>query len=93
MARRIKTFIKQPADNLDYDFDFSQWLATGDTLSSSVVTSDPGITLGTKIQSATNIKQFVSGGTDGQEYKVSTTITTTNGLDKQVDILIAVREE
>lgn len=93
MVRRIKTFLKQPADNLDYDFDFSQWLAVGDTISSSVVVAEAGITLGTKIQTETNVKQFVSGGVDGEDYKVSTTITTANGADKQVDIRIAVREE
>jgi len=93
MVRRIKSFLKQPADNLDYDFDFSEWLATGDTIVSSVVVAEVGITLGTKIETTTNVKQFVRGGVSGQDYKVSCTITTANGLDKQVDILIVVREE
>ena len=89
---KIKTFEKQPSENLDYDFDFSKWVPTGDTISSSVVTADSGITLGTKVNSDTNVKQFISGGTDDEQYKITCKITTAGGRTKEVDIRIAVRE-
>jgi hypothetical protein len=87
-------FTKQPSENHDYDFDWTEWLAPtgGDTISASVVTADAGVTLGMKSASATIIKQFVSGGAHGTDYKVTCQITTTQGRVDEEEIYILVRE-
>lgn len=89
-----KSFTKQPVSNLDYDFDWQRWLepTAGDVISIADVIADPGITLGTKQSTATRVKQFISGGTSGSDYKVSCTITTVQGRIEQKEIKILVRE-
>ena len=66
--------------NLDFAFDWSEWLATGETITAYTVTVPTGITLGTgtKVpsQSAGKVTYWVSGGTIGRTYKVSCSITT-----------------
>lgn len=90
------TFFKQPAEVLDYDFDFSQWVPAGDSLPESISTSvvvATGLTLGVKTHPGSAVvKQFISGGTSGVNYKVTCTITTTQGRVKEVDIILKVRD-
>jgi hypothetical protein len=93
MSRTLGTAEKQPADNLDYDFDFTDWLADrNDTIASQVITADPGITVGTVTHLNGFVKVFLSGGTDGNSYKVTCTMTTTGGRVKQNEITIKVKE-
>lgn len=97
-------FIKQPAESLDYDIDFSQFFADGDVLVSTGnppvpsplnVTVDPvGLTLGpTFVLGDTKVKQWLSGGTNGVRYKVTLTVTSNAGRVKQVEFLIRVKDE
>lgn len=97
-------FYKQPAETLDYDIDFSEFLSDGDTL---VTVGDPpapspldvtvtptGLTLGlTVVRDGTIIKQWVSGGVDGQKYKITLTATSNAGRVKQVEFIVRVKEE
>jgi hypothetical protein len=85
-------FTKQPGENTDYDFDWTDWMPSGDSISTVVVTADAGITLGTNTQTALVVKQFISGGTDGVDYKVTCRITTAQGRVHQEEITIHVRE-
>ena len=90
----LEKFTKQPADVQDYDISFVDWLeALGDTALAVVVTADAGITQ--PIAAAITlgvVKVWVSGGTNGQSYKLTITLTTTNGRTKQVEIVIKVKE-
>jgi hypothetical protein len=97
-------FIKQPAETLDYDIDFTEFLNDGDTLVSSgspavpvplnVVVSPTGLTIGgTYVLSGTTIKQWLSGGTDGIKYKVTLTATSNAGRVKQVEFYVRVKDE
>lgn len=81
---------KRPAEVLDYDLDYSQWLPSGDTVASATVTAEDGITLGEKVLSDTAVKQWVSGGTADTEYTITCTATTTGGRIKQDSIIIPV---
>lgn len=97
-------FIKQPAETLDYDIDFSEFLADGDVL---VTTGDPavpspldvvvtptGLTLGpTVVLGGVRVKQWVSGGTNGVSYKVTMTMTSNAGRVKQVEFVVRVKDE
>jgi hypothetical protein len=92
----LNHFTKQPSANKDYDFNWSDWLRVGDDLASAVVTVTPasGLTLGTMtIDGIDNIvKQFVSGGVDGSDYKLTCRITTTQGRVDECEIYILVRD-
>ena len=97
-------FQKQPAETLDYDIDFTEFLSDGDTLVTSgnppvpsplnVTVSPSGLTLGpTLVIGNSIVKQWVSGGTDGQRYKITLTATSNAGRVKQVEFTVRVKEE
>lgn len=97
-------FVKQPAETLDYDIDFAEFLSDGDTLVSAgdppvpsplnVVVSPTGLTLGpTLVRDGTIVKQWLSGGTDGQKYKITLTVTSNAGRVKQIEFIVRVKEE
>jgi hypothetical protein len=86
-------FTKQPADVIDYDIDFSEWLPVGDTLATATPTVDvASLTLGTTVISDTGIKQWVSAGTDGLTYKVTVTVTTNGGRTVQQEFRVRVKD-
>ncbi len=90
----IPVFDKQPNDTLDYDADLSAWLPSTDNILSVAKTADTGITLGATVINATTktVKQWVSGGTSGNKYKVTLTITTNEGRIKEVEFYVKVKE-
>lgn len=101
----LGTFIKQPAENLDYDIDFSEFLSSGDTLQSTgeppapnplnVTVSPTGIVVGSTFvtNDGKTIKQWLSGGTNGVKYKITLTATTNGGRIKQVEFVVRVKDE
>ena len=74
MAR--KTFVKDPNAVLDYEFDWSEWLALGETISSVTVTAT-GVTLDSSPNDTSSVTAWVSGGTAGTTATVACRITTT----------------
>lgn len=90
----IQLYEKQPAENIDIDIDFSQWLPSSDTISSSAVTADSGITLGNTVNNVTEkkVKQWVSGGASGARYKVTVRATSIEGRIKEVEFYVKVKE-
>ena len=100
----IGKFQKQPAETLDYDIDFSEFLADGDTLLTvgnppvpsplDVVVTPSGLMLGpTVVLNGNTIKQWLYGGADGVKYKVTITATSNAGRVKQVEFVIKVKDE
>lgn len=86
-------FTKQPVEVQDYDIDFREYLTSqADTAVSHTVVAEAGVTIMASNLTAGVVKVFVAGGTDGNQYKVSATITTTGGRVKQGDILVRVKE-
>lgn len=85
---------KQPVEVLDYDLDFTSWVPAGDSLLTATSAVTPsGLTLGTTTIFATSwVKVRLSGGTDSTRYKVETNVTTTNGLVKQAEFYVSVKE-
>lgn len=100
----LGTFYKQPAETLDFDIDFAQFLADGDTLVSAgdppvpsplnVVVTPAGLTVGGTyvVDNGTTIKQWLSGGTNGARYKISITATSNAGRVKQVEFVVRVKD-
>jgi len=77
---------KDPEAALDYLISWSDWLPSGDTISTSSWTletitgdTDPLVTTSNSTTDGTTIVNL-SGGTSGNIYKVYNTITTNGGL-------------
>jgi hypothetical protein len=73
------TFIKDPSDVLDYTFDWTSFLATGETISSYTVTPDTGLTKDSDSQASGVITYWLSGGTADSLYNVVCKIVTSAG--------------
>lgn len=89
----MKKFNKQPADVLDYTVDLTNWMVSGDTVTStnaSITPSGPSIEVTQGASSQPKI--WVSGGTNGKQYKVTTTIVTNGGRTKEIDFNVLVTE-
>lgn len=69
---------KVPNAVLDYGFDWSQWLQTGESIvTSSWVSSDPAITIDSNyITNGTVTVVWLSGGVASKKYFLTNTITT-----------------
>jgi hypothetical protein len=88
----IGSFTQQPADKLDYDVDYSEWLQTGDSVLSTVVTASPsGLTLSDLIVGS-KVKVWVSGGVNLTKYKITVTTTTALGRIKQDELKVSIKE-
>lgn len=89
----LARFQKQPADRQDYDIDFTDYLAAlADEGKSVVTTAEPGIAVTAYSLNAGVVKVWLEGGTDGQTYKVTVTLTSKGGRVKQAEIKIKVKE-
>ena len=85
---------KDPQAVLDYGFDWSGsgWLAVGETISTSNWTVEAGITKDSDTNDTTTTTIWLSGGTAGEDYTVTNTITTSASRTDERSIIVAVRE-
>lgn len=75
-------FIKAPTDILDYEWDWSVWMPTGDTISAVTFTAQSGITIEVspaQSHTGTTATVWLGGGTAGTTYTITCQITTTAG--------------
>lgn len=87
-------FIQDPSDVLDYPWDWSQWLQSGETISSSVFSVTPsGLSIASQSNTTTNATVWLSGGTSMTTYTVTNKITTTAGrtADRSATIRVQPR--
>jgi len=82
--------LKDPDSILDYSEDWSDWLATGETLSTAVWTVPAGLTNVAEALGDSAATVWVSGGTAGTTYTVSCLITTTDGRTDRRSFSIGV---
>ena len=85
-------FVKDPDATLDYAFDWSSWLATGETISSHTVTVDTGITKDSDSEASGIVRVWLSGGTDDITYDVACEIVTSAGRTDERTMAIYVRQ-
>jgi hypothetical protein len=71
--------LKDPAAVLDYQWDWSEWLAEGETISEATVTAPEGITKDEVVTAGTAVTVWLSGGTAGLSYRLDCLISTTGG--------------
>jgi hypothetical protein len=85
-------FIKDTEAVLDYVYDWSSWLATGETISSYTITTPTGITKASDSQATGKVTIWLSGGTAGTEYSVECKIVTSAGRTDERTMLIYCTE-
>lgn len=89
----LATYTKQPADVLDYDVEYSDFMGGIDALSSKTVTATPtGINVDSSSIVGTRVKVWLSGGTNGVTYKITVTATTSDGRVKQDEFKVKVKD-
>lgn len=90
--------IKDPAAILDYTLDWSEWLPSGDEISSATVTIQTitgdalPLTLDSSSSTTSTTTAIISGGTAGNKYNVEYTITTTDSKTDSRNFRIFVQE-
>jgi hypothetical protein len=89
----MPTYIKDPDAVLDYGFDWSDWLAIGETIATSTWTVPTGITKDSSSNSTTATVVWMSGGTAGQTYELVNRIVTSAGRteDRTISLLVLQR--
>lgn len=84
---------KDAADVVDYQIDWSTWLETGETISTSSWSVDTGLTKDSDSNTTTTATIWVSSGTAGTAYKAYNTITTSAGRTQKKYIEIIIQEQ
>lgn len=90
----LETYEQQPADRLDYDIHYDDWLSPGDAVDAKtvVVTVDkPDLTVFITITGNT-VKVWVEGGTNKTTYKITVTVETDDGRKKQDEFIVKVKD-
>lgn len=87
-----KNFDKDPSAILDYAFDWTDWLETGETISSHVITVEAGITKDSDSEASGIVIVWLSGGTHGEDYIVACKITTSDSRTDERSVNIRCRE-
>ena len=82
-------FTKDPDDVLDYAFDWSSWLATNETISTSTWILSPGITQNSATNTNTVATVWLSSGVAGTPYSVTNRVVTNQG--RTVDRTMTIR--
>ena len=94
MSFFCREVLKDPEADLDYGFDWSQWLGLGDTIQTSVWSVAPVGNLILHNDSILTGKQgtivWLRGGTDGHEYVVTDQITTAGGRQDERSLKVKV---
>ena len=92
MAAILGRYVKQPDEVLDYDVDYTDWFSNRtDTPTSHDVVAAAGITLVTSARTGKVVKSVLSGGVDGEQYKITTRLTTSTGMVKEADFIVKVK--
>lgn len=92
MASNVK--LKDPNAVLDYKFNWSDWLASGETISTITITAESGITVdsSTITDTGTTVTVWLSSGTAGNIYDVACLITTSDSRTDERTMKIRCQE-
>lgn len=84
-------YVKDPASVLDYARDWSEWLAAGETITTSTWTADPTnadavLHINSSSQANGVATIWLSGGTVGVVYRITNRVTTSAArVDERTD--------
>lgn len=92
----MATFTKDPQAVLDYGWDWTNWLAGGETITTSTWTitlaPDAILTIATPTFDGTSTTIWASAGTVGSDYKITNHITTSAGRQDDRTHKLQVRD-
>lgn len=91
MITEFEPVIKDPQAALPYGFNWSTWLGS-DTIATSTWTVPTGLTKGADSHTTTQTLVWLSGGTDGEHYRVTNHIVTAAGKEDDRSLVIAVKQ-
>jgi len=88
------SFVKDPDAVLDYKWDWSDWLVTGETISSHTIPTVTGITLDSSsiTDTDTSVTAWYSSGTALTDYDVTCQIVTSDSREDDRTVTFKVRE-
>ena len=87
------TITKDPDAELDYIFDWAEWLAgITDTIASKEIIVETGITCDSSSIVSDTVVAWISGGTAGATYRVTCRIVTAGGRTDDRSIFIKIAE-
>lgn len=95
LSQARETLVKQPGETLTFDFDFSNLLSSGETLTGTpavTVQSGSGLSLGTPTIEGRTVKVAVGDGVNGSDYIVQCSVATSLGNVRQMDGRLQVRD-
>ena len=93
MSNKSNRFNKDDTANKKYTWDWSSWLAVGETIVSSSATVPAGLSEGDFSFDDTTASQWLSGGVPTEVYIVAVEITTSDGRTDERSIIITVIKE
>lgn len=85
-------FVKDGEAELDFVFDWSEWLEDGEVISTYVLTVSDGITKESDSKTTDAVTVWLSGGTVGELYSISCKITTSLGRIDERTMKIRVKD-
>ena len=88
----MSIYVKDPQSVLDYGFDWSDWLADGETILTSTWTVTTGLTKDSDSSNDTATTIWVSGGTAGTSYTITNHITTSAGREDDRSHVLKVKD-
>lgn len=91
----LGVFFKRSVDQLDFDIDFSRWLADGDTIQSATAAVEPSDSMVSAPQvlvDGDTVKVWLVDGVSGKTASILVTATTTGNRVKQVEFQIRVKD-
>ncbi len=97
---RIGKYVKAQADVKRYQIDYTDWLDTGETVSSvtfNIVSNTLTLPLVVNniqvLPTGLGVQYYISGGLDGTTYEIDATLTTNTGPQVRVDaVIITIKE-
>jgi hypothetical protein len=92
LMTNTNVFTKDPDAVLDYRWDWSEWLETGETITSAVVTVPEGITKDSQDDTGETVTVWLSGGTVETGYQIICHITTSEAREDDRSIYIRCQE-
>jgi hypothetical protein len=85
-------YIKDPDATLDFAFDWSDWLADSETISTYTITAQTGLTKTLDSQANGIVTVWVSGGTAGNWYSLACKIVTNANRTDERTMRIQVQD-
>ena len=88
----MPSYQKDPEAVLDWQFDWTSWLADAETIATHTVTAEDGLTVDSSAEADGVVTVWVSGGTAGTRYRLECLISTSAGRTDERSVSISVRE-